>query len=95
MKTLNKTYREIDATTDVLSFPLNDPSTSSDKDIAAGFSPDRSSPDKVLRIGDVVVSYPQAVLEAAEENVMVDKKIEQLIVHGLDHLMGIDHNFNS
>lgn len=91
MKMLNTLYRKVPETTDVLSFPLDDPSASTRSDIAAGFSPDKSSPDKVLRIGDIVVSYPQAVLEAAESNRLVDQKIEELIAHGLDHLLGIHH----
>ncbi len=91
MKFLNETYHKKTGTTDVLSFPIDDPSASSRKDIAVGFSPDKSGPDKIFRIGDVVVSYPQAVLEAAQANSLVDKQIEFLIAHGLDHLMGIHH----
>jgi len=91
MKYLNTLYRQLPETTDVLSFPLDDPSVSNREDIRVGFSPDRSAPDKVLRIGDVIVSYPQAVLEAAETNKLVDTKIAELIAHGLDHLMGIHH----
>lgn len=91
MKQLNEKYRAKPTTTDVLSFPIDDPSQTSGKDVAVGFSPALSAPDKVLRIGDVIVSYPQAVVEAAETNTFVDKKIEELIAHGLNHLMGIHH----
>lgn len=83
MRTLNRQYRQIDATTDVLSFPQNDPSQS--------MSPFVEAPDDVLRLGDIVVSYPQAVLEAAAENKLVDDQIVFLVLHGLDHLMGIHH----
>mgnify|MGYP001610107499 CR=1 FL=1 len=91
MKLLNKTYRDIDDTTDVLSFPIDDPGASTRRDIAVGFSPEKSSQDKILRLGDVVVSYPEAVREATEIHSMVDKQVEFLIAHGLDHLMGIHH----
>lgn len=91
MKNLNTTYRDIADTTDVLSFPTEDASASSRQDLAVGFSPEKSSPDKVMRLGDVVVSYPQAVLEAAAANTLVDKQVEFLIAHGLDHLLGIHH----
>lgn len=91
MKTLNAKYRETDETTDVLSFPLDDPAAPNREDMRVGFSPDKSAPDKVLRLGDVVVSYPQAVMEAAEANRMVNQKLEELIAHGLDHLLGIHH----
>ncbi|MDO8451873.1 MAG: rRNA maturation RNase YbeY [bacterium] len=83
MRALNKTYRNIDASTDVLSFPLNEPSLAR--------SPFVDPPDDVLRLGDIVVSYPQAVLEAAEKNTLVDDMIIFLVLHGLDHLLGIHH----
>ncbi len=83
MRELNKTYRHIDTTTDVLSFPQNDPSQQ--------MKPFVSPPDNVLYLGDIIVSYPQAVIEAAEESMMVDDKVVQLVLHGLDHLMGIHH----
>jgi probable rRNA maturation factor len=91
MKQLNTDFRKKEETTDVLSFPLSDPTVSNDAEIQAGFSPEKSAPDRLLRLGDIVISYPQAVMEAAEENMMVDSKIEQLIAHGLDHLLGIHH----
>jgi probable rRNA maturation factor len=84
MRNLNKQYRNIDATTDVLSFPLNDPSENPE-------TPFVETPDGVLRLGDIIISFPQAVEEAAEENVMVDDRIVFLALHGLNHLLGIHH----
>ncbi len=83
MRDLNKKYRKLDSTTDVLSFPFNDPSV---HDL-----PFVDPPDKVLRLGDIVVSFPQAVVEATEENKMVDDVIVELVLHGLNHLLGIHH----
>lgn len=83
MKTLNNKYRGIDATTDVLSFPQNDPTQQEAVFVEA--------PDDVLHLGDIVVSYPQAVVEAREENKMVDDQIVFLVLHGLNHLLGIHH----
>lgn len=83
MHELNRTYRAIDATTDVLSFPQSDPSQP--------MKPFVDVPDGVLRLGDIVVSYPQAVKEATEENKMVDDKIVELVLHGLEHLLGNHH----
>ncbi len=83
MRNLNKTYRQIDATTDVLSFPQNDPSQQMKQFV--------NPPDNILYLGDIIVSYPQAVDEASEDNMMVDDKIVQLVLHGLDHLLGIHH----
>lgn len=82
MRHLNTHYRKVNETTDVLSFPLNDP-----KDADAFVDP----PDKILRLGDIVVSYPQAVSEAVQDNVFVNDKIIELTLHGLDHLLGIHH----
>jgi probable rRNA maturation factor len=84
MRELNKKYRALDKTTDVLSFGLNDPTV----EIPAEFI---EAPDDVLRLGDIVVSYPQAVDEAREENKLVDDQIETLVLHGLDHLLGKHH----
>lgn len=83
MKQLNRDHRKVDDTTDVLSFGLNDPTLKS--------PPFRDVPDDVLRLGDIVISYPQAVKEAGEENKLVDDKIIELALHGLDHLMGKHH----
>ncbi len=83
MKQLNNAYRQINATTDVLSFPQNDPSQQA--------KPFVSPPNNVLYLGDIIVSYPQAVLEASQDDMLVDDKITQLVLHGLDHLMGIHH----
>jgi probable rRNA maturation factor len=80
--TLNKEYRSVDAPTDVLSFSLSE---------ARSNTPFIPPPDEVLRLGDIVVCYPEAVTQAAEENVMVDEKIGQLVEHGLLHLLGIHH----
>jgi probable rRNA maturation factor len=83
MKKLNSTYKQKEYTTDVLSFPQNDPSVA--------MSPFVEAPDGILHLGDILVSFPMAVKEAGEENKMVDDTIVELILHGLDHLLGIHH----
>jgi len=84
MRVLNKQYRALDKTTDVLSFGLNDPTVK----IPAEFV---EAPDDILRLGDIVVSYPQAVEEARAENKLVDDQVVFLVLHGLDHLLGKHH----
>lgn len=84
MRELNRTYRKIDAPTDVLSFPLSDPAYTKGQAFV-------DAPDDVLRLGDIIISYPQAVTTAAEENKLVDDVIVFLALHGLDHLLGIHH----
>ncbi len=84
MRQLNRQYRQLDETTDVLSFPLHDSSQRSEISFI-------DAPDDVLRLGDIAVSFPQAVREAGEDNMLVDDKIVFLVLHGLDHLLGIHH----
>lgn len=81
---LNRTYRQKDYPTDVLSFPLNDPSQPSPV-------PFVSPPDDILHLGDIVVSYPMAVKEAGEQEKLVDDMIIFLVLHGMNHLLGIHH----
>jgi probable rRNA maturation factor len=84
MKKLNKRYRNVDKTTGVLSFPFNDPS----QQTCGQFI---ESPDDVLRLGDIVISFPQARIMAIAENKLIDDVIVFLALHGLDHLMGKHH----
>lgn len=83
MKKLNSTYRNKDYPTDVLSFPLNESRTSNKPFIVP--------PDNILRLGDIIISYPQAVNEARRSNRLVDDVINELALHGLNHLLGIHH----
>lgn len=80
MKTLNKKYRNIDATTNVLAFPLI---------AGAGRNEFVDPPDNVLRLGDIIISYPQVINEARDENKLVDDKIDELVLHGLKNLLGM------
>jgi len=84
MKVLNKKYRNIPKTTDVLSFPFEDPT----QPMRAPFI---EPPDDTLRLGDIVISFPQARMMAIRENKFIDDIIVFLALHGLDHLMGKHH----
>lgn len=89
MHELNKRYRGIDSTTDILSFALEDPTSSSLQHVPKiGFV---ASPDKWLRLGDIVISYPQAVEDASMDGISVDEEIRSLVEHGVNHLLGIHH----
>ena len=48
-------------------------------------------PDEILRIGDIILCWPQTLLEASEDEMMVDDKVYELICHGAEHLLGKDH----
>ncbi len=89
MHELNRKYRGIDSTTDILSFALEDVSPSSLQHIPrVGFV---ASPDKILRLGDIVISYPQALEDASTDGTSIDEEIRFLIDHGIEHLLGIHH----
>ena len=78
MRGLNKKYRNLDKTSNVLSFSQMEGSIS-------------VMPQDMLVLGDVVVCYPVAILEAAREEMLVDDKICELVEHGILHLLGIHH----
>lgn len=81
MRDLNKKYRQIDDTTDVLSFCLEEGS-------GVGFI---SVPDNRLRLGAIVISYPQAIEDASWDKKSVEDEINFLVEHGATHLLGIHH----
>lgn len=86
MKQLNKKYRQKEGTTNVLSFSLSEGETT----VLPPSENGKASSD-ILRLGDIVISYPQVIREAAEEEMFVDDKIDELVKHGLLHLLGIHH----
>lgn len=80
MRQLNEGYRDKKGTTDVLSFP-----TESKGNKGIGFVyPEKAA----FPLGDIVISYPQARMQAAEGNLFVDDEIEALVVHGVKSLLG-------
>lgn len=89
MHELNRKYRGIDSTTDILSFALEESNPGSLQHIPrVGFV---AAPDQWLRLGDIIISYPQAVEDASFENISIDEEIKNLVEHGLNHLLGIHH----
>lgn len=89
MHELNRKFRGIDSTTDILSFALEDASPSHLAHIPrVGFV---AAPDNILRLGDIVLSYPQVVEDASIEGISIDEEIKALIDHGINHLLGVHH----
>lgn len=78
MRSLNKKFRNLDKTTNILSFPLAE-------------GEQAPLPTNKMRLGDIIISYPQVIKEAAEEEMMVDDRIDLLVRHGLLHLLGEHH----
>ena len=82
VRELNLSYRGKDAFTDVLAFPM----------LPAGEAPAAfvPPPDGLHHLGEVIISYPQAVLQAGEQGHPVDREIAILLIHGILHLLGYD-----
>jgi probable rRNA maturation factor len=77
IKELNNIFRDKNKTTDVLSFP---------------YEPDRYDYLETENfLGDIVISVEQAERQARENNLTLDTEIKQLILHGILHLVGYDH----
>jgi probable rRNA maturation factor len=92
MHELNRKYRGINSPTDILSFALEDSNPTFLQHIPrVGFI---SAPDSWLRLGDIVISYSQAVEDASLEAITVDEEISALVEHGVNHLLGIHHEEN-
>ncbi len=73
---LNKTYRNVDKPTNVLSFPMQEGQFS---DISPGL------------LGDVVISSETAQNEADKAKITLEERMSQLLIHGVLHLLGFDH----
>ncbi len=90
MHQFNKKYRGIDSTTNILSFALEDLSPQNLQHIPrVGFV---AAPDKTLRLGDILISYPEAVEDAALDGISVDQELCFLVEHGVKHLIGVHHD---
>jgi probable rRNA maturation factor len=85
IQALNRDYRGKDRPTDVLSFAMQETKEGEEPEAFIG------PPDGLLHLGEVIISYPQAVLQAAERGHSVKNEIAILIVHGVLHILGYDH----
>ncbi len=88
VQALNRNYRGKDEPTDVLAFPMMPVA----EETGAGFPPFAKPPDGVRHLGEVIISYPQAVIQAEEHRHSIKKEIAILIIHGVLHLLGYDHD---
>ncbi len=79
---LNKAYLGEDRPTDVLSFPMLT------ELVGAAFV---TAPDGKSHLGEVIISYPQVVIQAEDHGHPAEREIAVLIIHGVLHLLGYDH----
>ena len=75
---INKTYRQIDSPTDVISFALEDEET-------------MIGPDKIRVLGDIYICIEKVKSQAEEYKHSFKRELTFLTVHGLLHLLGYDH----
>lgn len=80
---LNRDYRDVDEPTDVLAFYML-PQHGADADFV-------SPPDDITHLGEVIISYPKAEEQAKEQGHSTEQELTLLIIHGILHLLGYDH----
>jgi probable rRNA maturation factor len=87
LRRLNKTYRDVDKPTDVLSFPM--------LDLKPGrFDPSPADIDNdtgLVPLGDIVLSYDRVLDQARRFGHTPDREAAYLAVHSALHLLGYDH----
>ena len=83
IRRMNKEFRNIDSSTDVLSFPLceNDE-----------YEP--SEENGCVALGDIVISIEHAQAQAEEYGHSFEREVAYLTVHSMLHLLGYDHEKN-
>jgi probable rRNA maturation factor len=83
VRQLNRDYRGIDEATDVLAFAML-----RQKGDDSSFA---LPPDGITRLGEIVISYPKAVAQAKEHGHPPEEELALLVIHGVLHLLGYDH----
>lgn len=84
IKEINKTYRNIDRATDVLSFPIFE-KDELDKKI------EKKDFEIEDMLGDIVISIEKVKEQAVEYGHSFERELSYMVVHGFYHLMGYDH----
>lgn len=84
---LNAQYRQKDKPTNVLSFPMIEP------DLIESLT--QNSDDGEVILGDIILAQGVCEREAAEKGISVEQHATHLIVHGVLHLLGYDHQGDS
>lgn len=85
---LNKSFREVDKVTDVLSFPTCDnPTRGAITIVCEDVNPETD----LVNIGDIVICMERAKEQAKEYGHSLKRELAFLSLHGLLHLLGYDH----
>ena len=79
VQSLNEQYRGVDATTDVLTFPAEP-------------MPEEFEDEETPYVGDIILAYPHILEQAAQSDHVPADEFGLLVIHGLLHLAGYDHD---
>lgn len=85
VRDLNRTWRNKDEPTNVLSFPAGEFPAGADGLSAAAIN------NGCVPLGDIVIAFETTAREAAEKNLPLTDHLSHLVVHGALHLLGFDH----
>lgn len=88
---LNRDYRQVDAPTDVISFPANDLEKPLAEALQEGLQPEMSEYGDAIFLGEIYISVDRAQEQAEEYGNTLEEELCFLTVHGMLHLMGYDH----
>ena len=94
MTDLNKRFMGAEGSTDVLAFPLDDPIDPGRWPDSGSTGPDREPPELAelpMLLGDVVVCPAVAARQAPDHAGSYDDELALLVVHGVLHVLGLDH----
>ena len=88
IRAVNRAYRQVDAATDVLSFPMFNFTPG---ELPSDLTPCLDAQTGLLPLGDMAISLPRAKAQAKEYGHSLKREIGYLSVHSVLHLLGYDH----
>lgn len=88
IRAINRAYRQVDAATDVLSFPMFDFTPGALPEDLSAYLDGQTG---LLPLGDMAISLPRARAQAKEYGHSLKREIGYLTVHSVLHLLGYDH----
>ena len=92
IQAINKDYRQIDAPTDVLSFPMVDFERESDFSHVEDAAEDYFDPETgELVLGDIIISVEKVIEQAEKYGHSQERELAFLVAHSMLHLCGYDH----
>ncbi len=102
MQEINREHNKTDRSTDVLSFPIWFGKNNAKKKWTTGMAfPDRliagqGKDQSPIHLGDIVISLDTCQRNArSQEEIIIEQEFSRLLIHGLLHLIGYDHELNA